>query len=619
MPKGKHVVRFLAGRPEFAGIGPATAQRLWDTFGENLYRILGDGAVDLLAEILPRTQAEIVCDAWANQRAITDTVVFFDENGIGGHLARKAVDFWGEEAVAKVRENPFRLLTVCSWKQVDHMARAMGFGPGDPRRQVGAVEAALYERLDEKHTVTPEEVLLKRAARLLGASQEAARQALGAAVEDGAAIPAAAGYQPAGAAYAERYIEERIRAALEAPERQKDLLAERETSPPAVEAFLGLYNTRAEYPLTDEQAEAVRMVLRSRFSIVTGGAGVGKTTTLKAIHGAASRFGLHVYQLALAGRAAQRMSDATEQAAQTIASWLSQASRREAETGAHTLVVVDEASMLDLPTLYRLLFHLDEDARVLLVGDVAQLPPIGFGLTLHRLVESLRIPQVELTRILRADETTGIPLVSRTIRAGQVPPLPDYEAGRLGCSFIGCCQSDIISEIERIRDDLRDEETQIVGATYVGPAGIDAINTHFHRYNSHGKPRMGRFAVDDPVIWLENDYERQLWNGSMGRVLSVQGGRLEVCLDGRTFDLDRDEFAGRLDLAYAISTHKAQGSQWGTVIVPLVPNRLMDRALLYTALTRAQQRVVVIGHGELLEKIVTHAPASLMRDVALSV
>jgi exodeoxyribonuclease V alpha subunit len=209
--------------------------------------------------------------------------------------------------------------------------------------------------------------------------------------------------------------------------------------------------------------------------------------------------------------------------------------------------------------------------------------------------------------------------VSRAIRDGRVPPLPDYEGGNFGCSFVACGEDEVIGAIERICDDLRDEEVQVVGSTYKGPAGIDAVNTHFHRHNAHGQARLGRFAKGDPVIWLENDYDRELWNGSMGHVLSVEGDKLATRLDGRVFELHRDDIAGRLDLAYAISTHKAQGSQWGTVIVPLVRSRLMDRALLYTALTRAQKRVVLVGDRALLNRTVISSPASLARDVALSV
>ena len=139
--------------------------------------------------------------------------------------------------------------------------------------------------------------------------------------------------------------------------------------------------------------------------------------------------------------------------------------------------------MLDLPTMYRLLWHLHEDARLLLVGDVSQLPPIGYGLVLHRLVQSPAIPKVELTRILRAVDSTGIPMVSRSIRGGVVPPLLPYRAGQPGCSLLPCAPGEIVGAIERIRSDLEGGEVQVIAATYAGPAGIDAVNTHFHRFN----------------------------------------------------------------------------------------------------------------------------------------
>ncbi|WP_019995507.1 ATP-dependent DNA helicase [Aureimonas ureilytica] len=618
LPRGYHVVRFLAGRPEFVGVGPATAQRMWDVFGESLDDILAEGDVERLTKVLPRTQAEIVCDAWRNQRTITKAVAFFDRHGIDIRYARKAVELWGDEAIAKLQENPYRLLTLCTWREVDRAARRLGVGADDPRRQVGAVEAALYERLDGKHTVTSREKLVRHACTLLGATPADAERAVAIAVDDGAAVPCPGGYQPAGAAYAERFIETRIRAALADDGQPRDLLASRPT-PVAMSTFLERYNSLASQRLTSEQADAVTMALNHRFAILVGGAGVGKTTTLRAINEAAEHFGFHVHQLALAGRAAQRVADATGRAARTIASWLWDASKGRAETGAHTLVVVDEASMLDLPTLYRILFHLHQDARLLLVGDVAQLAPIGYGLTLHRLVSSPRIPRVELTRIMRADEATGIPAVSRAVREGKLPELPTYGDGRTGCSVVGCGPESVIDEIERIRDDLRGEEVQVVGATYAGPAGIDAINTHFHRYNAHGRLRLKRFAEGDPVIWTKNDHERGLWNGTMGHVLVVKEDRLTVRLDGRTFDLLAADLSGRIDLAYAISTHKAQGSQWGTIIVPLSSSRLFDRALLYTALTRAERRVVLVGDLGHLHRVVTQQPSSLARDVALAV
>ncbi len=431
---------------------------------------------------------------------------------------------------------------------------------------------------------------------------------------ENAAIPCAAGHQPAGAAYAERYIEQRLRAILEASGRQLDML----TAAWDVGAFLTRHDARAAHPLTDEQRAAVGMAVSRRLSLLVGGAGVGKTTCLRAINEAARESGLQVHQLALAGRAAHRMASATGQPAHTIASWLGKLARGAVHVAADALVIVDEASMVDLPTLYRLLFHLRDEARLLLVGDVAQLPPIGYGLTLHRLVRSPSIPKVELTRVLRAEEATGIPLVSRAVRDGHMPSLPAYEADRPGCAFIECGLGEVVETLERLRDDAGVGEAQIIAAAYLGAAGIDAINTHFHRYNAHGKRRTGRFAEGDPVIWTRNDYDRGLWNGSMGVVLDADGERVTARLDGMVVDLARDEL-GQIDLAYAISCHKAQGSQWDTVFVPLAPSRLLDRALLYTAVTRARLRVVLVGNRSLLEQTVKKYPTSLARDVALAV
>jgi exodeoxyribonuclease V alpha subunit len=425
------------------------------------------------------------------------------------------------------------------------------------------------------------------------------------------------GYQPAGASYTERYIENRIRRLLAAPARQKDLFAGR-GGPADVEAFLARYQTSNAYSLTEEQQNAVRLAMLRRFAIITGGAGVGKTATLRAIHEVARSLGFEIWQLALAGRAAQRIADATGQKAQTIASWLVGAKEGLIKTGAHSFVIVDESSMLDLPTMYRLLWHLSEDSKLLLVGDVAQLPPIGYGLVLHRLVQSRSIPQIELTRTHRADEATGIPAVSRAIRVGIFPELPAYKRRAPGCSFIRCREDDVIDRIEALRADLPGEEVQVIAATYRGPAGIDAINTHFHSFNAHGTLRIGRFAVGDPAIWLVNDYERSLWNGSMGIVEEVAHGRLAVRFDDQLVGLGPEDLRN-LDLAYAISCHKAQGSQFATVIVPVVRSVLMDRAWLYTAVTRAQQRVILVGDGIILENAIRRPPASLARDVALTV
>lgn len=614
-PKGRHIVEFLASRPEFAGIGKATAKRLWHRFGEELYSVLGGGDDARLSEVLHASHARIVVDAWRNEQAIADCVVFFDEHGIDPKVARKAVEFWGEEAVLKIKDNPYRLLTVCRWDEVDRTARALGIAKDDNRRLIAAVEGVLYDRLDRKHTRSAHSLVLATTAHRLKADRTLAEKAVSLAVEDGAAIPIHGGYQAAGAAFMERFIEDRLQRHIDAKGDRGDLFLGA-FDHDRIDVFLETFGKAQARPLTDEQAAAVRMVLSNSFSMLVGGAGVGKTSALKAINAASRAFGFKVYQLALAGRAAQRVAESTGQPAQTIASWLAGVRDGHIEVGTHTLVIVDEASMLDLPTLYRILFYLPDTAPLLLVGDVAQLPPIGFGLTLHRLVECGAIPKTELTRILRADEATGIPKTSSAIRRGEPVLLPRYRAPRMGCSFITAIPEEIPHRIEDVLNDLRGEEVQIVAASYAGPAGIDAINGYFHATNATGKPAFGRFAQGDPCIWTVNDYERRLWNGTLGRIVRIATDSLTAEFGGVHHRLSQAEL-DRIDLAYCISIHKAQGSQFANVIMPVTWSFNFDRTMLYTGLTRAVSRVILIGNEAVLTKAIMASPRSLDRDVAL--
>lgn len=616
LPRGQHIVDFLASRPEFVGVGKVTAKRLWERFGEELYAILGNGAYDRLSEVLQESHARIVVDAWRNEQAVADCVVFFDEHGIDPKVARKAVEFWGAEAVQKIVGNPYRLLTICRWEQVDRTARALGIADRDNRRLVAAVESVLYDRLDRKHTWSSHKFVLAKTAQRLNADKSLAEGAVSLAVEDGAAIQIGHGYQPAGAAFMERFIEDRIQRRLDANGDRSDLFLGA-FDHGQIDAFLETFGKSQARPLTEEQSAAVRMVLSNAFSMLVGGAGVGKTTALKAINAGSRAFGFKVYQIALAGRAAQRMAESTGQPAQTIASWLAGVSGGQIEVGAHTLVIVDEASMLDLPTLYRILFYLPETAPLLLVGDVAQLPPIGFGLTLHELVGCNGIPKTELTKILRADEATGIPKASSAVRCGEIVSLPQYGTGRMGCSFIPAEPEEISHRIEDVINDLRGEEIQIVAASYAGPAGIDSINRYFHSMNAVGKPTFGQFAQGDPCIWTVNDYERRLWNGSLGRVVRVGPNSLAAEFDGVVHDIGGAEL-DRIELAYCISVHKAQGSQFANVIVSVTQSFSFDRTMLYTGLTRAVNRVVLIGSEGVLAKATMEPPRSLQRDVALS-
>lgn len=382
---------------------------------------------------------------------------------------------------------------------------------------------------------------------------------------------------------------------------------------------------RQPWPLTAAQREAVRLALRSRMMALAGYAGSDKTTVLRTICDAAERFGLEMRLMALSGRAAQRMAASTGRTATTIASFMIGMKGRE-PLDAGTMLVIDEASMVDLPTFWRVLRHIGE-VRLLLVGDPAQLPPIGFGLVFHALMEAEDIPRVILGRVMRQSEASGIPAVAAIIREGRMPDLPAFEGKRDGVSFVPCRPEETIGAILSVGRVLRAEgvergDVQIIAPYRRGPAGIDAINAALHARHvarmSGVRAIPGRpdIAEGEPIIWTKNDWDRGLMNGSMGRILSVFPGGAGAAgekirgagevgaaaartvalaeLDGRKIILDASD-ADRIELAYAISIHRAQGSQWERVVVAWPQEEGFASAVIYTAVTRAVRQAIVVG------------------------
>ena len=301
----------------------------------------------------------------------------------------------------------------------------------------------------------------------------------------------------------------------------EDLIA-REVDDQDLDAWLEDASKTIGVDLGDEQRAAVRMALLGRFGLLVGGAGVGKTTVLKAVVAASEHFGRAVHQMALAGRAAVRMTQATGRKAWTIAAFLNGVEARRIVVGPEALVVVDESSMLDLPTLYRILRAIPTSGRLLLVGDPAQLPPIGFGLTLHALVATPKMPKVELRTIRRQSTASGIPMVAAAVREGRVPKLAAFDIGVAGVSLLECRQEEVADRVVDVVAELGGiANARILSALKSGSSGTIALNTRFHRIVSAGHSAgNSRFRLGEPVVFLRNDYRRDLRNGSLG-----EGGR----------------------------------------------------------------------------------------------
>jgi exodeoxyribonuclease V alpha subunit len=367
------------------------------------------------------------------------------------------------------------------------------------------------------------------------------------------------------------------------------------------------------------------MALHHPLSVLTGGAGTGKTTVLQVIHRVAEQVAVPVLQMALSGRAAQHLREETGRPASTIAAFLLAAEQGSINPESEPLVIIDESSMLDVPLMYSMVRALPARARLVLVGDPYQLPPIGFGLVFQVLAASPNVPKVELLEVHRQARSSGIPQIARGIRYGIVPSLPPFAGFCAGVNFVEASDGSVMDEILCVLTAWsRCDDAQVLCVTKRGASGTRNINATLHAMASAAKPKLEgwEFTEGDPIIYLVNDYQKELWNGSLGRiesVLNLNGKCSLLCsLDGVRQEIPEEEFH-RIDLAYAITVHKAQGSQFKRVIVPIFRNRLLDRTLIYTALTRGMEHVVFIGDWDAFETAVTAPPHSYERQIGFSI
>ena len=612
LPKGRLISQFLASNSAFAGIGHTKASRLWESLGEDLGRALDDGDVAALCATLSDELAARTIEAWKAKRSEAALVKYLDDYGFDIRTANGLQRAWGDHALRMLEANPYLMLAFSGWKAVDAAATKLGIARTDARRLVGAVEACLYDRLTQSHTLTHHEDLERLVGARIGLPHAA--YAIKLAIEELAVTGCQQyGYQAIGAAALERGIERRLVAMLDGEAPEQDTLLLEATDKQATVGHVEAAEIRQGFALNAEQRAAVQMVMSNQFSLLTGGAGVGKTTVLNVVLAVAEASNLPIVQMALAGRAAKRMAEATGRPAMTIAKFLLAVRSGKLVLPPNSLVVVDESSMIDLSAAYRVLRELPEGCRLVLVGDPAQLPPIGFGLVFHRLVEVEGIPLTRLTQVHRQAASTGIPASAASIRAHQIPDIVEYRGQSVGVSFLECSIEMVIPKLLELANHWQGEDYQILCAT---KKQLAAINLAFHDAFGGLKRLTGwTYAVGDPVIHLVNDYERGLMNGTLGRIVDVVEGGLQIDFEGEFHTLEIGELGDRLSLAYAISVHKSQGSQFKRVAIVSAASKIYDHALVYTALTRAVEQAVFVGERTAFASAVQNPPAAQHRQV----
>lgn len=649
LPSGEHLVSFIAESDAFPGIGVVKARRLWETFGERLYDVLDQGDMPALTAVVSVETAESLLSGW-RQFGDTRTLHWLHSRGIDVALGRKLLAFFGAQTAQAIESDPYRLLSFCaSWDTTDRLARGQfGVADDDPRRLQGAIEEALYRLFADGHTAATKAMVLTRLSSVLIDESESPWRSLAAAaldsgLQNGSYIQLGGLIQPLGA----HIMETAVAAAFAGRLLQDEVDGQALLDGPDLEALIVSYEKAEKISLNDEQRAAIWAAATRRLAVITGGAGVGKTTVLKALCKMYNTAEVLVVQAALSGRAAKRMQEATGKPARTLATLLRNSSPDQFD--GPCVVVVDEASMVDIITMYGLCTLLPSHVRLLLVGDPLQLMPVGPGLVLHAVVEEPRMPRVHLTIAKRFG--SEIAFAAAAIRDGHWPVLPEDETApvafvrhhplQLTDRFTADPSVETVLRLYRLAPDC----SQILSPQKAGPTGVNALNAlcqatfaaDAQKLTVHSEEFQCQvdtgLRLGDPLVCTRNLWDIGLQNGSLGRLTEIESeprpifdrnGNLAghaiawIEWDDGEVRPVFDSLLDDLQPAYVLTVHKAQGSQWERIIVPVTRHRLLDRTLLYTALTRARRQVILVGDEDAARRAVQSAPRAHSRITALS-
>ncbi|GAB4214895.1 MAG: ATP-dependent RecD-like DNA helicase [Roseiflexaceae bacterium] len=621
LPATVEGIRRYLGSGLIKGIGPATAKRIVETFGSYTLHVI-DHEPQRLREVptLGPKRVERIMRAWQEQQQIKEIMVFLQELAISPGLAVRIYKQYGDQSLAVVQETPYRLadeIFGIGFLTADKIARALGIPHDSPQRIGAGLRFTLSQATDDGHCYLPWDELVARGAKLL----EVDAQDVGA-ILDAIAITGEVHVEvQAGERlvyllpffHAERGVAARLRDLMRGPSRIAAFF--REANWPRVFEHLA---DRRGLALTPLQQQAVQMALVNKVGILTGGPGTGKTTCLRTLILALEQRGCRYLLASPTGRAAKRLSEATGAPAATIHRLLEFSpiggphfKRNDEFPLDADVVVVDEVSMLDILLANNLLKAIPHDAHVLFVGDADQLPSVGPGRVLRDMLDSQAVPSIHLDAIFRQAGNSGIVSNAHRINHGEYPhtrgledffffPSPDADA----CAEL---VADLVARRIPGRfglDPRRD--IQVLSPTHRGQAGVASLNGLLQQALNPPRQnlvehRLGAtiFRVGDRVLQLRNNYDLEVYNGDIGEVLVIDpveqlltvgyDGEREVAYDFGLLD--------ELTLAYAISVHKSQGAEYPCVVIPLLTQHytLLQRNLLYTAVTRAKQLVVLVG------------------------
>ena len=653
-------IRRYLGSGLIKGIGPMMAERMVAHFGTDILSII-EQQPGRLIEVhgLGPKRTKRIADAWEEQKAIKEVMVFLSGVGVSTSLAVRIYKRYGEDSIAVVRSEPYRLASEVwgiGFRTADTIAQTVGIPHESPQRIKAGLQYTLSQAADNGHCYLPEPEVIREAAKILEVDRELIDPCLAELVADEGVVHEGVpdSRDPTGGTVAAVYLVPFHRAERSLAGALLNLLNSNQERLPAFAQVdwhkaLGWLRTQTGQDLAAGQLEAVELALTSKVAVLTGGPGCGKSFTIRSIVKLATAKQATVVLVAPTGRAAKRLAELTGHEACTVHRLLELQPGGEAKYDRDNpldadLVVIDEASMMDVILANKLIKAIPEGTHLLLVGDVDQLPSVGAGEVLRDLLAADTIPRVRLTQIFRQAQQSGIVVNAHRINHGQPPQLtgfsdfywfacePSEDSGLHPAEETANLVGNIVAHRIPAKfglDPVRD--IQVLTPMHRGPAGAGNLNALLQeallpeRDGTPEKRYGGRvFRVGDKVTQLRNNYNKGkagIFNGTIGVVtsLSLQEQTLTVLTDeDEQVDYDFAEL-DELAHAYAVTIHRSQGSEYPAVVIPLTTSSwmMLQRNLLYTGVTRAKQLIVLVGSRRALAQAV-RTPGAGRRHTALT-
>lgn len=628
VPEGRAAIESWLASGAIRGVGPHTASKIYQTFGDKVFEVF-DTRPDKLLSVpgIGKAKLATIKESWKEQKKSRELMLFLHEHGVPTGRAHRIHKQYGDDAIRIIRENPYRLadeVRGIGFVGADALALRLGFARESMERARAGLHYALEQEALSGHCAAPRPLLLQKASEILGVPPNLVEQALALELGERRLVESPVDGAPA------IFLSRLWAAETSAAKHLRRVFGAPLPWTVRIDGALDWVEPRLGIVLSPTQREAVKRVLSSKVSVITGGPGVGKTTIVRAIVEILDAKKMRIELAAPTGRAAKRLGEATGRAARTIHRLLEidpksgMFQRNELMPLACDLVIVDESSMIDVPLLDALVRAVPSSAAILFVGDADQLPSVGPGQTLADLIGCGVFPVSRLSEIHRQASGSRIVVNAHRVNQGEMP-LGERDEGSDFYVVDAKDGADAREKIVRLvaeriparfgLDPLAD--IQVLSPMHRGEAGVQSLNAALQKaLNPSGlaSSRIERgeavLAVGDRVMQTENDYDRDVFNGDLGVVRSIHAKdrTLAAEIDGRRVEYTAAELDA-LALAWATTIHKSQGSEYPAVVIALLTEQsiMLQRALLYTAITRGRKLVVLVGQRRAIERAIRNA------------